>query len=300
MAGHRASASIYATVGIAAATLVVMGGILAGPAILGCAGEPEGMAACLRDRASDTGLLAPGDAPPSEIEIGELPAEPEMPSPPPPGWMEATANEYQPSRLVPVDLSASLAGVTAAEAEPISEPPASVAMMPVPVLDAAGRESGAPAIPVALGASENALRATGATVLGSAPSAAVRPDPGTVVVEQISPASEVAEPIHVTSLSGAGEWVRANPVEPAKAEVEPLPLANALDVTSSVPAVPDPATVELQDDIDAVAPAPTPQPEVAPPPSQPPMAFNPQYPNVLVLPPPVSGDNSSFRSLQLD
>jgi hypothetical protein len=28
--------------------------------------------------------------------------------------------------------------------------------------------------------------------------------------------------------------------------------------------------------------------------------FNPQYPNVLVLPPPTTGDNSSFRSLQLN
>jgi hypothetical protein len=40
------------------------------------------------------------------------------------------------------------------------------------------------------------------------------------------------------------------------------------------------------------------EPVEAPPPVA--IEFNPQYPNVLVLPPPTTGDNSSFRSLQLN
>ena len=53
---------------------------------------------------------------------------------------------------------------------------------------------------------------------------------------------------------------------------------------------PEPAPVGLQAEVSA---EPTPAPPVV-------IVYNPEYPNVLVLPPPANGDDSSFRSLQLN
>lgn len=81
MAESRAVASLSLTIGVAVATLLVTGAIVAGPAILDCSRTPGGVGACLHARAVDHGLLH------------ETPA----PSTDPPhaaGWIEANATEY--------------------------------------------------------------------------------------------------------------------------------------------------------------------------------------------------------------
>ena len=110
-----------ATVGVAAATLLVVGGILAGPAILECSRDSKGFGACLRDKVADTGLIAPDTERTERPEIvADISSEPTLPQAPA-GWMEANANEYDPPASVPVDLSSSPAAIAAVEAAPVLE-----------------------------------------------------------------------------------------------------------------------------------------------------------------------------------
>src|SRR3569623_1992676 len=57
LAGARAAASVSLTIGVAFVTLLVAGGILAGPAILDCSHQSGGIGACLRAKEQDAGLL---------------------------------------------------------------------------------------------------------------------------------------------------------------------------------------------------------------------------------------------------
>ena len=75
----RATISVYATLGVATATVAVVGAIIVGPAILDCSRDAGAFGACLRGKAADSGLISPK-------------ASSEQPTPA--GWMEAVANEY--------------------------------------------------------------------------------------------------------------------------------------------------------------------------------------------------------------
>ncbi|HVY52433.1 MAG TPA: hypothetical protein VHA07_12845 [Devosia sp.] len=70
------------TLGIALATLLVAGGIVAGPALVDCTGTPAGLGACLHAKAVDNGLLH--ETLPSAMPAPGRPA----------GWIEANATEY--------------------------------------------------------------------------------------------------------------------------------------------------------------------------------------------------------------
>ena len=105
MAGSRAAASVSLTIGVAFVTLLVAGGILAGPAILDCSHQSGGIGACLRAKVQDAGLL-PNDPSSSSsvpaVSLQTTPAETR-----PQGWLEANANEYEtPTTTGSVELAA--------------------------------------------------------------------------------------------------------------------------------------------------------------------------------------------------
>lgn len=96
MAGSRAAASVSLTIGVAVVTLLVAGGILAGPAILECSHQPGGIGACLRAKVQDAGLLpdtpSSSSAPAVSLQTSTPSAEAR-----PQGWLEANATEYETS-----------------------------------------------------------------------------------------------------------------------------------------------------------------------------------------------------------
>ena len=83
------------TIGAAFATLLVAGGILAGPAILDCSSQGGSIGACLRDRLDQSGLISPN--PPAAPSAPEAPARTS-------GWIEANATEYEAPLPGAVDL----------------------------------------------------------------------------------------------------------------------------------------------------------------------------------------------------
>lgn len=86
MAAPSQTRNLWLTIGAAAATLVVVGGVLAGPAILHCHGSDLGFGACLRNEVVKAGLLPhPEPLPPIEDvtpaapkTVVETPEEPEL------------------------------------------------------------------------------------------------------------------------------------------------------------------------------------------------------------------------------
>jgi hypothetical protein len=216
------------------ATLLAVGGILAGPAILDCSKTPGGFGACLRDKLD--------------------PAEPITPPVTDDGWMDAAANEYEPPASVPVELEASPAQLAAAELPAESIEPAEAAIAP-------------PAAELAI--------------------ASPPPEADTASVALIGPEGTLS--------------VAAASAEPPSAPVAPQPLAPAPELAIPVaPPSSEPAPVELS--AEPSAPPPPEEPSSEPEPSAPTLVveFNPSYPNVIVLPTPLTGDDSSFRSLQLN
>jgi Meckel syndrome type 1 protein len=93
LAGSRAAASVSLTIGVAFVTLLVAGGILAGPSILDCSHQAGGIGACLRAKVQDAGLLP--DAPSSSAPAVSLQTSTPAVETRPQGWLEANANEYE-------------------------------------------------------------------------------------------------------------------------------------------------------------------------------------------------------------
>lgn len=132
MAGARAAASLSLTIGVAFATVLIVGGILAGPTILDCSHQPQSFGACLRDRL-DHSRLAPVKDEPSQVPVLSSESSAPSASAPPPsiaengghpdGWLDARANEYEPpavSALEPPVLPPLPARVTPAPPPPVS------------------------------------------------------------------------------------------------------------------------------------------------------------------------------------
>jgi hypothetical protein len=292
LAGHRATNSVYATLGVAAATLIVAGGILAGPSILECSRDAKGFGACLREKVAESGLIAPGDESVEKPDVvADISSEPSIPVPPT-GWMEANANEYEPPLSGSIDLAGTPADIAAVEVVPSVEAPVEVAIAPAAELSTAALEPDAGTAVVALGGPELDPIAEGGT--SSEPPAPTR-------VALVGPDGQITAvvPILDAPIGGAavlaqpgGLQAKAAPTEPAAdAAIVPKPIVPPGTVTVVDPVPSEPAPVELTAEA-SVEPAPVPEPVV--------IQFNPQYPNVIVLPPPTVGDNSSFRSLQLN
>jgi hypothetical protein len=268
LVANRAATSVYATLGVAAATLVVVGAILAGPSILECSRDPGGVGACLRDRLTDSVPVVPAPEPEQPDMIADVSSEPSVPAPT--GWMDVNANEYEPLAGEPVELAGVAADITATELLPAVEPPAAIAVPPVSEFATAALAPSVEVAPVELYAPALDLLAE----------AASSSEPPAVDVALVGPEGQVVTvaPVPVAPIGGAA--ILTQPDE--------LPAGT---LTVLAPPLAEPVPVELRAEVEA-APVPEPAPVV--------IEFNPEYPNVLVLPPPVVGDDSSFRSLQLN
>lgn len=292
MAGARAAASISTTIGVAFATLLVMGGILAGPAILDCSADKHGFGACLRDRIANSGLIPPEaeriDKPVlvSEVPVSEIPgvaAEPPRLA----GWIEANANEFAGMPSVSVTLTAP-GGSVGAEGLLVGQGNASgKAILAAPtgkiLADGEVAVNALSEIEIALAAPMGALSAMGA---GNEP---------------VSPAELTLLPKGGVLRAGGGEGTA-----PAlEANAAPVRGIGDLTITGSIGADPVPGGTALT----APEPLPFEEPLIKAEAEMPPLPvtdprpvirFDPQFPNVLVLPPPASGEDSSFRTLQLN
>ncbi len=270
MAGQRAALSVSATVGVAAATLLVVGGILAGPSVLECSRDSNGFGACLRDKVADTGLIAPGGERVERPDIvADISSEP-GPPPAPTGWMEAKANEYEPAPGVPVDLISSPVSVSVAEAPPPAEASVEVAVMPPVELAKPVQAPAGEIASVTLDGAESGLIAEGAASDEPQPPAEVALAGPQGEVTALSPRPEMS--IDGAAVLAQPEGLRAEGAGPAPQEPSAAPVELHVAVGGEPISAPPPIAVE----------------------------FDPQYPNVLVLPPPAEGDDSSFRALQLD
>lgn len=261
MAGARAAASISTTVGVAFATLLVMGGILAGPAIVDCSSDSRGFGSCIRDRMANSGLFSPDterlDRPsalPSEPEIpvSEQPVVTIDPPPQPAGWLEANATELTSESPAAADLTA-----------------------PAGTLDAAALPTmpGGTWADIALAPGQGTLAANGEVGTTTTLTANVAAVPA---MGEIGATGSIG----ADSAIGAAELAPAVPVPEPEVPAFEQPLVEAVVETPPPPA-PEPVT--------PVAEAPPPV-----------ISFDPNYPNVLVLPPPASGEDLSFRALQLN
>ena len=308
MAGGHATASVSLTIGVAVATLLVVGGILAGPAILDCAKQTGGIGACLREKATHSGgsLPAPPAAPVETAISSQLP-----PAPPPivadiprnTGWIEVNAVEYDPrpsamAILFPAPHNLGAAGLV----PPKSGPTSAAALRPSPGhLTASLSEPASVPVP-----SVNLVPRTGEVRADSG-----TPEPGPVgSARLVRPIGNLTASFSVLVLG-----------EPSSANLLPTPSASGGIGTNSA----DRAIVTLEANVLPDSPLPLPRPELvspvksdaapekleasgspAPPAKPVPTALpvhvvkaDPRYPNVLVLPPPNSGADSSFATLTL-
>jgi hypothetical protein len=260
---------VAVTFGIALATLVVAGGILAVPTVLSCAGDPDGLARCLRERIDDLGLGGaprPGVVAEIPIETGRLDVMAAVPPPIPPsgallavapGQAEAVALEPPSAAGGRVELAAERGDIVATSPPDLPPRPAATTLAPAPVV-----------LAVAVSAPE----------VETPPAAALAPTAGGL--EAGAAAAEAA---------------------PAAADLQPLPVP-APPSAEEAPPAPEPPPAEEP------APAPpfeTPliEAEIAPPPPNRPAPMirnDPAYPNVIVLPPPATGAGSSFATLELN
>lgn len=290
MAASRAAASISLTIGVAFATLLVAGGILAGPAILDCSRQPDGIGACLRAKFDQSGLRQPAPAPPAPVAVPEGPASeapPTLAEARPQGWLEANATEYEaPASMGTASLTAPAGSVAAMGSlgVPPTLPGAAAVAPPRGSLAAGGRmPSGAadPAAEIALVEPAGRLTANGAAI--------VRPD-AAVVGRGAEPAVAPGAAVITGSI---GEGSAPHGTASLEATLEPPPAA-PLPIEVKLPPAP-------------VAPKPVAKPSVpraaaaAPSHAGPRRVLkaDPRYPNVIVLPPPNTGENSSFATLEV-
>jgi hypothetical protein len=265
------------TIGIAFATLLVAAGILAGPAVVDCQHQSQSLGACLRGKVVDSGLVEP-DAVPA-TPAGEEAAQR------PPGWIEANATEYETPASGLAQLSAEPGEIDAYGALPTAEIGADVALVDP---DASVRADGL--VPLSRPSGEAALAPiiTGSIdATGGIPGAG--PSGDTSMEPPVLPAPPTASGRAGTTAPGRG---RASLAPQLIADLSPVPpLAEVLvaPVPKTVPQlIPRPLAPTA-----AARLKPEPQPKPRPP------KYDPRYPNVLVLPPPNTGENSSFATLEL-
>lgn len=322
--------------GAAAVTLFAVGAILAGPAMVDCAGQSD-FGACVRDGLTERGLLAPRGP--------ELHAE--IPAPPredPRGFLDAQAAELPPMPPVPVVLEElpELEGMVV-DAPPLAPALASVAASsPGTVGTTVAANVPEPPAAIDLAEQTGALSATASSVpAGGATSASLSPVGATIVAREAAPAAiksvdvalvapalsnlsvaigtgaspaaaatgfadavgevgatgspgvrQAAVGASIAASSGALSGSSASHAAATSPGLELRPVEPApLLADARVPAPANASPAALSPIVEAPAP-PEPQP--------PAIRFNPDYPNVLVLPPPLVGENSAFVLLQLD
>lgn len=314
------------TIGAAVATLLVAGGILAGPAILDCSHNPDGIGACLRGKLDQSAVpvLQPDPVPQPSVE----PAAVDEPPARNPGWIEANATEYEDPAPALAELHGPAGDLGAAGSAPtIAGAWADVAIAPSGQILAGGSlasRADVQAPQVALAETPGRLAVeVGTMSRGDATAVSLTPLPGIIgaggsALPAPGAPDEVAIAAPAGSLSAGGRegpGVSADAL--AAASSLPLPDVGGEVGSSSVTAgatleaelnaVPEtPALVAVEPPIPLTRPPA--KPKTAPP-IPPPIVtqdaprkipkYNPRYPNVLLLPPPNTGSNSSFATLDV-
>jgi len=276
VAGARAAASLSLTIAVACATLLVVGGILAGPALIECSHKPGSPMACVDEKLAR--WEGTSEAPSSEApQVASSSSSVALSAPllvgssnEQPGWIDARATEYEPPRASSVEVPASSAELASVASTVSSVPEESASEAPAgdrPAIDVADFD---PAVPLP---DATAIPLTTSITVPAEPRPVLDPPP--------------AAP--QTSL-----WVSAPPITgsiaqpPLEAIVEPPPMPRpAMEVA--------PPQVELAPPTHA-SPLPVPPKKLAIAKRPKPPAFrnDPRFPNVVVLPPPNSGSTSSF------
>ena len=318
MTGARAATSLSLTIGIAFATLLVAGGIVTGPAILDCSHNPDGFGACLRGKVVQTGLL-PADARPlplsalsSELSSAELTSPPIVAAVPlpKPGWMAANATEYEPPPPSVAALSGEPGRVDAAG----TAPGAAEAAAEIALAEPAGEMRARGLIP----AGDN----SGAEVALAEPAGRLSVDGAAVAISRTGDVSLVPR---VGSIEASGRGLPGATAS-GRAITEPLPQGRsvvsgrigrnasaagraALAATLVADLSPAPALEQIAVAPQILPPKLDPRRLTSPPRAaalrdpkpmpSPPVKYDPRYPNVLVLPPPNRGENSSFATLEV-
>lgn len=256
-----------------------MGGILAGPGILDCSADKNGFGSCLRERLSLSGLVPPeAERIDKPVLVSDTPVAVEPPRKI--GWIEANAHEFGGMPSVSVTLTApggsmDAAGWLAGQGQIAGD----AALTARGGKIEAGGDVASPSVPdveVALAAPLGALSATGA---GNAP---------------VLPVELTLQP--KAGVLGADGGEGLTPV--LEANAAPVRGLGDLTITGGVGSDPVPGGTILVAPEPLAFDAPLIKAEIADAP--PVIRFDPQYPNVLVLPTPDSGEDSSFRMLQLN
>lgn len=209
MAGRGTSLSL--TFGVAFATLVVVGGILAVPAVVDCSHQPQSFGACLRDKVQHSGL-GPKPAPPVQMPVAssELapPDKPPVVAEAPPqgaGWIEAHANEYEPAVAASVELSAP-AGTLAASGGALGVAPDGAGVLAAPggkILAEGGLAPGSIDGDVDVSASPGILEVTTPEQPGAVEAVAeLQPPAGQLAAEGGLPPDQPAVAADLSALSG--------------------------------------------------------------------------------------------------
>ncbi len=302
MARGNTAASVSTTIGAATATLFVVVAILAWPTVSLCSRDTAGFGACLRGILAERGILGP------EGYSTDRPSGPDAPAPlpvaplPSSGWLEARAAEIMPDALATIELVGSPAGELSGEGKSVLEAAPGVALAPAPKLDATVEILHKPPNgSVRMRETFGGLKATAIEDGEDVPVTrlALIGPVGAITAQIVAP-SIAAEPTArlVPPYVEAGRLSVETPTErPAAAppmKLEPLPTKPLLP---DIPIKAPPQPIELTA---SIAPVPVPAPQTAVEAEAPMFTFNPAYPNVLMLPSPAIGENSSIRTLTLD
>ncbi len=331
LAGARAAASLSLTIAVAFATLLVVGGILAGPAIRSCWGDTGRIGACLHNRLEQGGLL-PATPEPAQVPVLPAQAPPQIVAEMPPhhsGWIEANATEYEPAPVANAVLSApsgsiAVDGIAIAPADAAAEARLTAALGDLETTGSVLVPPGPVAV-VDLAPPPGQLTTGGSAPLASPPVADV------ALVERAGQLSAGGEAVAVApsgdamlaplpAVLGASGSSSGSPSLMATAEplavvvTPPRPIMALPETGGSIGSGPNSSgEATLEATAKPIAPPTTPAPPskvtakpspIKPGPAATPnpkaiIKFNRRYPDVVVLPKPNSGKASSFSTLQL-
>lgn len=304
MARSSTAASVSTTIGASFATLVAVAAILVWPAVSQCSGDAAGFGTCLRGVLAERGLLAPdGDA--IDRPAGpELPTDPPLPISPvkPAGWLEATAAEIAPTRIAPIELTAGPAGELNGQGAAADLPLSPILLAPAAKVDATVAALRAAPETVARLEGDLGKLAAGVSAPDDVPipKVALVGPVGAMTATAVPPPAAADPSARLVPVKPAGTLSVSAPVEASSAAepmlVTPLPAKPRLPL----PVEAAPPAVELTAEV-APAPIAAPVKRFDPPVEAGPMIrFNPAYPNVVVLPPPATGANSSIQAWNID
>ena len=290
------------TIGASFATLVAVAAILVWPTVSQCSSDPAGFGSCLRGVLAERGLLAPNNIDhPAGPDVPSDPALPILPAKPA-GWLEATAAEVAPTRIAPVELTGGPAGELNGQGAMPDLPLSPILLAPAAKVDATvAALSDAPEAVARLSGDLGVLAATGSVTDDEPVAKVALVGPVGAVTATAVPPPVAADPLaKLVPVKPTGTLSVTGPAE-ASSAAEPVPVAPLpAKPKLALPVQAAPSVVELTAEVAPMpiaVPARRPDPPVEAPPV---ITFNPAYPNVVVLPPPATGANSSIQAWTFD